>query len=83
MFWVTFKTDKKLFHLADPKPVFSKPLINVTSTKYILQLALNQFAKSPIEYEAFKGKFSNSSYNLITTSEPPKHSNSNSPNLLL
>jgi hypothetical protein len=61
MFWVAFKTDKKLFQRADPKPVFSQTLINVPSTKYILQLALNQFAKSPIEYEAFKGKFSNSS----------------------
>ena len=50
MFLVTFKTEKNLFHLTDPKPVLSQKLVNVTSTKYILQLALNRFAKSPIGY---------------------------------
>ena len=58
IFWMTFKTDKKLFQLTDPKPVLSQKLGNVTSTKYVLQLALNRFAKSPLEYEAFKGVFS-------------------------
>ena len=59
MFLVTFKTEKNLFHLTDPKPVLSQKLVNVTSTKYILQLALNRFAKSPIGYKAFEGKFRN------------------------
>ena len=43
----------------DPKPILSQMLLNLTSTKFILQLALNRFAKSPLEYESFRGKFSN------------------------
>ena len=57
MFLITFKTEKKVFHLMDrdPQPVLSQMLINVTSTKYILELEWTPFHKSPLGDEGFKG----------------------------
>ena len=57
MFLITFKTEKKVFHLMDrdPKPVLSQMLLNVTSTKYILELEWTPFHKSPLGDEGFKG----------------------------
>ena len=68
MFLVTFKTEKKVFHLAEPQPVLSQMLINVTSTKYILELEWTPFHKSPLGNEGFQGKFSNFSLKRSSSS---------------